>query len=301
MGFIGEIIGGIIGAVISGGIAIYISQKSIKEERKERDNEKLQDRKQLWLKKHYEYIQTNIMGLIKTVHIKTSMIHNGASNIVIGREFQNGIPKISISNNLKPIMECDLQGHLKSYPWYDDAAELYKTVDIYNNDLINLYNNFVDYVQNEVNKHFKMIIPVENIPSNYQGYYMEQIFKAAMYHIFQKSDFKIYNNTDQNGLKYFSFNYKVEGSYHGMFFSNDEKNIKIFEESIMNNIISKFKDDFMNIEEKNNEIDTKLKNLIQELLKVSSSYNSGFAIEGECEDCKQIKSVNKLDKLMPPN
>ena len=37
MGFIGDIIGGVIGAVTSGLIAIYISQKSIKQERKERD------------------------------------------------------------------------------------------------------------------------------------------------------------------------------------------------------------------------------------------------------------------------
>ena len=54
MSFIGDIIGGVIGAVTSGVIAIYISQKGIKQERKERYVEKLQDRKDMWLNEHYK-------------------------------------------------------------------------------------------------------------------------------------------------------------------------------------------------------------------------------------------------------
>lgn len=228
------------------------------------------------------------------------MIYNGASNIVSDLEYENSIPKMVISNNLKPIMEGDLHNHLKSYSFYNEAVKLYKTVDLYNDDIKNLYNDLFCCVQNAVNKYFKEIKPVEHLPADCEGYRIGQVFKAVMYHIFQKTDFKIINPS-QNDYKYFTFAYKVNESYYGMFFSKDKKNMKIFEESIMSDIISKFKDEFINIGEKSNGIDAELKISIKELLKISSEYNSEFPIKGECEDCKSIKDVKKLVELIPPN
>ena len=142
---------------------------------------KLEDGKQFWLKKHYNYIQTSIINIVSNIHIGNSMIYNGASQLSIGLEYTDGIPNINISNNLKPLMEGELNSHVKFYPFYNAAMELYNTVDSYNNDMINLYNNFIDYIQNTVSKHFKGIKPVDNIPSDCEGYYMEQIFRSFLY------------------------------------------------------------------------------------------------------------------------
>ena len=262
---------------------------------------KLEDRKQFWLKKHYNYIQTSIINIVRNIHIKNSMIYNGASQLSIGLEYTDDIPNINISNNLKPLMEGELKSHLQFYPFYNDAMELYDTVDSYNNDMINLYNNFIDYVQNTVSKHFKGIKPVDNIPSYCEGYYMEQIFRGIIYYLFNESDFKISSSISQDHLKYFSFSYKNNGSYYGLFFSRNENNVREFGESIMGDIISKFKDKFINMEKRSREIDIRLGNLIHELKNFTSDYNSGISIKGECENCKLIKDITKLDELMPPN
>ena len=261
---------------------------------------KLEDRKQFWLKKHYNYIQTCIINMVNRINVKNSIIYNGASQLSIGTEFNDGIPNINISNNLKPLMEGELKSHLKFYPFYSDAVELYDRVESYNNEIINIYNSFINYVQNVVDKDFKGIKPVENLPSNCEGYYIAQMFRITIYCIFNQSDFKIYNNTDQNNLKYFSLSYKIDGRYYGFFFSKDEKNVQKFKEYIMPDIISKYENQLINIGKMNMEIDIELKILIRELLKITSGYNSGFPIKGECNNCKSIKDIKKLDELMPP-
>ena len=261
---------------------------------------KLEDRKQFWLKKHYNYIQMCIINMVNRINVKNSIIYNGASQLSIGTEFNDGIPNINISNNLKPLMEGELKGHLKFYPFYNDAVELYDRVESYNNEIINIYNSFINYVQNVVDKDFKGIKPVEYLPSNCEGYYIEQMFRATIYCIFNQSDFKIYNNTDQNNLKYFSLSYKNGGSYYGFFFSKDEKNLQKFKEYVMPDIISKYENQLINIGKMNMEIDSELKILIRELLKITSGYNSGFPIKGECNNCKSIKDIKKLNELMPP-
>ena len=262
---------------------------------------KLEDRKQFWLKKHYNYIQTSVINIVNNIHVKNSMIYNGASQLSIGLEYTDGIPNIIISNNLKPLMEGELKSHLQFYPFYWDASRLYDVVDANNSEIIYLYNKFIHYVQNALDKDFKDIKPVEYLPSDCEGYFMEHMFRATIYCILNQTDFKICNNTDQNKVKYFSLSYKNGGSYLGFFFSKDKKNVQKFKRYIMPDIISKYKNRLIEIGKMSDRINTLLQVLIDELSTISSGYNSGFPINGECKNCKLIKDITKLDELMPPN
>ncbi len=262
---------------------------------------KLQDRKQRWLAGHYNSIQISIRNIVRNVHVKTKMIYNGGMQLSIGPEFKEGIYKIKITNNLEPLTVGNINAHLKFYSFHPRIMELYNRVDVYNNNLNNFYNKFIDFVQNDINTHFNGIKSVEYLPPDYECYRIDQLFHATIYYTLNQSDFKIFENKGDNNLKYYSVAYNNNGAYYGIFFSKLEKNAVLFKGSIIPNIISNFKDELINMEKLSSGINADLDILIQELLKISSDYNSGFPVKGECDNCKSIKNVKRLEELMPPN
>ena len=298
MGFIGEIIGGIIGAGISGGIAIYISQKSIKQERNERDNEKLQDRKQFWLKKHYIYIQENIKSVTNNIQINNTMIYNGAVQISIDSASEQGMYQMTIINKLEPLAKGNINEHLKSYEFYDNLMGLYNEVEEYKTNLQNLYAEFRRFAQVTVNKYFNgSVQPRPYNPSTIEIYDVVLTFYTLVYSVFTKNNYKIVKNPDQT----FRVEYGNGGSNPTIFLSKSNKNADIFAKSVMPLIISCFNDKLMSLGKQSTEIEQALKNIIPKLLKITGDYNSGIPIKGECKNCKSIKDITKLDGLMPPN
>jgi hypothetical protein len=262
---------------------------------------KLQDRKQLWLSKHYNFIQTDIRNILDNIHTKNKMVYNGAIQLTIGTEFKEGVPQIKITNNLERLTVEDTGAHLKFYSFYQEFIELYKGVEFYIYNLNILYNKFIDFVKNAINLNCNGIRPVEYLPSDYEGYYMEHFFRATIYYSFDNTDFKIDTTSGENNCKYFTFNYKINDAYYGIFFSKSKENVEIFSKSIMPNVISHFKDKLMNLGVESNKIDIGLDIIIHKILNISEDYNSGFPIKGECKNCTSIKSVKRLEELMPPN
>jgi len=298
MRFIGEIIGGSIGAVISGGIAIYISQMSLKAERNQRDNEKLQDRKQLWLRKHYIDIQKAIQVATKNIPIYNNMIYNGAVKITMGSAPGQGGHDMTILNNLYPLTNGNINEHLKSYEFYESFIDSYKKVNAYRTKLQNLYSEFLKISQTIVDKYFDGSVSPRADPLPFvEGYDVDQMFYALVYSVFTKSDYKILTDSNKN----FVVVYNKGGSYYAIFISKSEINAETFEKYVMPNITSYFHDKLMSLGSDSTTISTDLATLIPKLSKIVGDYNAGFPVKGECEDCKSIKSVKKLDELMPPD
>ena len=298
MGFIGEIIGGIIGAGISGGIAIYISQKSIKQERKERDNEKLQDRKQFWLKKHYIYIQENIKSVTNNIQINNTMIYNRAVETNIDSASKQGMYKMTIINKLEPLAKGNINEHLKPYEFYENLMNLYNEVEKYKTNLEDIYSEFLRFTQITLDKYFNgSVKPRAYTSSPVEIYDVAPMFYSLVYSVFTKNDYKIVKNPDQT----IGVEYSNGGSNPTIFISKSNKNADIFAKSVMPLIISYFNDKLMSLEKQSTEIEPALKNIIPKLLKIIGDYNSGIPIKGECKNCKSIKDITKLDELMPPN
>ena len=298
MGVIGDVIGGVIGAVTSGLIAIYISQKSIKQERNERDNEKLQDRKQFWLKKHYIYIQENIKSVTNNIQINNTMIYNGAVQISIDSASEQGMYQMTIINKLGPLAQGNINEHLKSYEFYKNLMNLYNEVEEYKTNLQNLYAEFRRFAQVTVNKYFNgSVQPRPYNPSTIEIYDVVLTFYTLVYSVFTTNDYKIVKNPDQT----FRVEYGNGGSNPTIFLSKSNKNADIFAKSVMPLIISCFNDKLMSLGKQSTEIEQALKNIISKLLKITGDYNSGIPIKGECKNCKSIKDITKLDELMPPN
>ena len=128
-------------------------------------------------------------------------------------------------------------------------------------------------------------------------YDAEPMFKTLVYSVFTKNDYKIVKNSDQT----FRVEYSNGGGNTPIFFSKSNKKTDIFAKSVMPDIISHFYGKLMCLGEKSTEIGNALENLIPKLLKITGDYNSGIPIKGKCENCKSIKEIKKLDRLMPPN
>lgn len=261
-------------------------------------NIRLQDRKQLWLKKHYIYIQKNIKGTINNMEIKNNMIYNGAIKILIDSASKQGMYKMTIIDNLSSLANGNIKEHLKSYEFYEYFIDLYKKAEAYKTKLQNLYSEFLTISQNTIDKYFNKNVKARAYSSSpLEIYDVEPMFYAVVYSVFAKYDFKITSNQDSTFIVYCNNG----GSYTCIFFSQYRANADTFAKSVMPDIISYFHDKLMSLGADSTEIGGKLDTLIPQISKIAGDYNLGIPIKGECEDCKSIKSIKKLDELMPPN
>ena len=261
-------------------------------------NIKLQDRKQLWLKEHYIYIQGVIKGAISNMLVKNTMIYNGAVQISIDSASKQGMYQMTIINHLSSLANGNIKEHLKSYEFYNDFMDLYKKVETYKTELRNLYFEFLKISQTTVGDYFNGSVRSRaDSSSSVEIYDLEQMFYALVYSVFTKSDYRIGGDPNKN----FTLEYNNGGSYYSIFISKSRTNADTFLNFVIPYIRLHFNDKLMSLGAESTKIGNDLDNLIPKLSKIVGDYNAGFPIKGECEDCKSIKSVKKLDGLMPPN
>jgi ribonuclease HII len=265
-------------------------------------NIKLQDRKQLWLKKHFIYIQEVIEGAINNMLIKNNMIYNGAVKISIDSASKQGMYKMTILDNLYSLANGNINEHLKSYEFYESFIDLYKKVEAYKTKLQSLYSEFLVISQTTVDKYFKGGVRSRaNSSSSTDIYNADQMFYALVNSVFTKSNYSITTDTTDPNKIFFTVNYNNGGSYYAIFISKSKINAETFVKSVMPDIIYYFHDKLMSLGFDSTAIGNDLDTLIPKLSKITGDYNNGFPIKGECENCKPIKDVKKLDELMPPD
>ena len=263
---------------------------------------KLQDRKQRWLVKHYNYIGTSIRNIASKVNSKYSMVYNGGMQAFINSNVQQGMYEMTIINNLFPLIHGDINEHLKSYLLYGELIKLYNKIESYSNNFKNLYNDFKEYTQENMDKYFNgNVKPRAYSDTPYEIYDIEPMFYAVVYSAFNKNDFEITATPGINNSEMFKLGYKNGESYPDIFTSKSKTNAEIFGKSIMPDIISHFKERLVNMGNDSETIQAELINIAPKLLKITGGYNSGFPVKGECENCRSIKSVKRLEELMPPD
>jgi len=123
------------------------------------------------------------------------------------------------------------------------------------------------------------------------------MFKALVYSVFTKRDCRILTDSNKN----FVVKFNNGGSYYPIFISKSKITAEKFDKSVMSDIISYFRVKLMCLGSDSTTINNDLATLIPKLSKIVGDYDAGFPVKGECEDCKSIKSVKKLDELMPPD
>jgi hypothetical protein len=283
-------------AIIAGPFAAILTVSL--EYRKDKD-EKLQDRKELWLLKHYSGLYNSIKAIINNISKVNDMIYNGTIKISINEVQNSEVPQMDIANNIEPLCEGGLGMHLSSYAFYKDLRELSLQVDNYIRDLKSSYDLIINYVQNTINIKLKYFRPVNYLLDDHEVYIIDKIFYAIMYSVLKNNEIKIYPSDTGEEITYFTVAYQHGSDFKGMFFSKSNKSCEIFMNDIMPELIEHFRDNLLELKEKSDEISAENIKIIAQLRDVLNKYDVGFSIKGECSNCKSIKDVEKLNELMP--
>lgn len=168
---IGEVLGGLIGAIISGGIAIYISRKSINEERIQRNKEKLQDRKDMWLDTHYRDLseEFNNLAYFNQVRINkegtdppalNESFHILMTNLVIYDFKFNDINVEIPLNNVQQVYRNSSKHLEQGYPdKYKAMEELWSAENKYKEELLDNFKNIWRKIHELMKCHFPKLEP----------------------------------------------------------------------------------------------------------------------------------------------
>ena len=266
--------------------------------------EKLRDRKDLWLREHYDYLSRTIQDSANNLLKSDSKIYNS----VISISFDNNqSPYLTINNKVKSLLESDAGSHLMAYDEYNELNTLKKIVDNYIEELMKLFRSISKEIDGRISENsseLKNTIDLEQ--SDYEGYYLQQIVKALIDPALENSTLEIQpyrvpnsKNVETTTTEYYSVYYDSGAMRMGIFFSKNKSAAEKFMNEVFPAILGKFESDLLKAQEIYEEIGKEAKTLANKLLHIIELYNSGFSIKGECTNCRQIRNVRHLSDLMP--
>jgi len=266
--------------------------------------EKLRDRKDLWLREHYDYLSRTIQDSANNLLKSDSKIYNS----VISISFDNNqSPYLTINNKVKSLLESDAGSHLMAYDEYNELNTLKKIVDNYIEELMKLFRSISKEIDGRISENsseLKNTIDLEQ--SDYEGYYLQQIVKALIDPALENSTLEIQpyrvpnsKNVETTTTEYYSVYYDSGAKRMGIFFSKNKSAAEKFMNEVFPAILGKFESDLLKAQEIYEEIGKEAKTLANKLLHIIELYNSGFSIKGECTNCRQIRNVRHLSDLMP--
>jgi hypothetical protein len=268
--------------------------------------EKLLDRKDLWLREHYDYLSRTIQDSANNLLKSYSMIYNSAI-ISIPFGYNNQSPNLTVNNEVKPLLESNAGSHLMAYDEHNELNSLTKKVDNYIEELEKLFHSISKEIDGRISENFpefKNTIDLEQ--SDYEGYHLQQIVKALIDCALENSTLEIQPSRGANSKNvgttttaYYSVCYDSSGMRMCMFFSKNRSAAEKFMNEVFPAILGKFKSDLLKVQEEYKEIGKEAKTLANKLLHIIELYNSGFSIKGECTNCRQIRNVRHLSDLMP--
>lgn len=304
MGFIGDLIGGIIGALISGGIAIYISNHSITKERQERHKEKLQDRKDMWLNEHYKQLSMEFPALSTFSRIIT-VVQEGQyvtpleviqplGTRLVKYEFKPNYIKVRIKLELNDVKKTykNITSHLQNgYPdIYAKMEKLWECAKTYKDLLDSVFNGILKRVQELMKINFPDLNQ-SSMNTKPNSYYIKGLITMLITGIFENDEVLEFDSI--NRLIYS----KVEGE---QIISNvNDSFYNKFKNNVWKILNDEFKRQINDLYEKNENLlkaECKFENSIN---KIINEYNSGHVIEGYCDICQNIYHEKDIKKLRP--
>jgi len=266
--------------------------------------EKLRDRKDLWLREHYDYLSISIQNSANNLLESDSKIYNSVISISF---YNNQSPYLTINNKVKPLLESDAGSHLMAYDEYNELNTLKKIVDNYIEELMKLFRSISKEIDGRISENsseLKNTIDLEQ--SDYEGYYLQQIVKALIDPALENSTLEIQpyrvpnsKNVETTTTEYYSVYYDSGAMRMGIFFSKNKSAAEKFMNEVFPAILGKFNSGLLKVQEEYKEIGKEAKTLANKLLHIIELYNSGFSIKGECTNCRQIRNVRHLSDLMP--
>lgn len=307
MSFIGDIIGGVIGAVTSGVIAIYISQKGIKQERKERYVEKLQDRKDMWLNEHYKELYNEFKNfsdfIIPHRAIEDMQALDGYSNTLatdlVSYHFQSNSFEIKPKRELNDIDKGgtykSVFSHLK-YGYaniYNNIDGLYKAENDYKNLLSNTLNELTKITMELMKHSFPDKAPFEDENNDYKVYDLENLLNTLVY--------SIISNTENNNKLLFDGYRTISPDADIISFYLKLPNVEYnkFKDNVWNILNNEFKEKIKTLNGNKERLSGKEEELKGSIKNIIDDYDSGHAIQGYCNICKKIYLETDITKLRP--
>ena len=309
MGFIGEIIGGVIGALISGIIAICISRNSIKQERKEIYEEKLQGRKYMWLNEHYRdlYIEfknlANFNESIATRNGKECVpALEGYSQILGTRlveyhvESNNYIKvemKLTLNNVKKEIYKNSTCHLIKGYQDIcSKMEELWKSENEYKDSLSSALNDILKRALELMESNFPDLSPsLEAVKEGDNSYNIAAMWKGLVINLVQNTD-----NLEFDPTRGMVYTESVNTS--AIAFLCQTKYDK-FKNNVWEPLNNEFKEKIKELNEYNNKLSKSEIKFQDSIRNIMDDYKSGHAIEGYCDVCKEICDEKDIKKLRP--
>ncbi|WP_298275306.1 hypothetical protein [Ferroplasma sp.] len=295
MGFIGEIIGGVIGAIISGIIAIYVSRNSIKQERKEIYEEKLQDRKDMWLNEHYQELYIEFKNL-ENFNLFRAMCKgkedvpvlerhlNSLETILVRYHFEcNSYFKAEMQlNNVEEIYKNSTSHLMEGYPdVYEKMVELWQAEVKYKDSLSSTLNDILKKAQELIKNNFPDLSlssrPINNSDNSYNIVAMIQglvidLVKNTEDLEFDPTRGMVYTESDNTAAIAFLSQTKYDK----------------FENNVWKPLNNEFKGKIKTLNENYNKL-SKYESKFQDYIKnIISDYDSGHSIKGSCEGCNKI-------------
>ena len=310
MGLYGNLIGGIIGVLISGIIAMLISSRAIKAERKKDDEEKLQDRKSLWLDEHWKKIVSDFEGII---------------NFGAGARSLEGYDTTRLQTKLVTVdfflesINCELKEN-----WEGVNRNFKHSIDHLNTGYNNIYNSLQKLLEGESNycnklketgsKSTKEIttamrdqaklkpkVPSGQSTLKYDEFDSKLILRYLICHSGDKtcviektgnpSSYLANVNCPDCALSTQPDHLAIATGLNEKKYNNLIAIIKNIE-SATEMMIKEILDTKSNISQKEDEFITTINN-------IKKSYDAGHIIEGKCEICKNIYEEKNIIKLRP--
>lgn len=306
---IGNIIGSAIGSGISGLIAILIYYRTMKEAYKER----LQERKGIWLEKHFQQLSNGLNDLAAfnvpqegerkvqvlegyQKYLETELVsyHSRDAEIVAEMKLKEILSEIK-SKNIEHSTSAPgivLFHMLTGYDEeYNNMLKLLEKANRYAEDLSNLLNSISE----------RLVILMKECLPNLEPSWGNQ-GGSNVYGIVSTINTLIYNviKGDEN-VEYDELKKEIvlkSAGYEAITFS-DRSDYDKFLKRVWRVLINEFKSQIKSLLERRNNLSNIEKEFSDSIKQIISDYDAGYSIKGCCKICKKIRYEKDIKNLRP--
>ena len=217
----------LIPAIISPFIAIITVYLEYRKDQRE----KLQDRKDFWLRQHYRDLSKELRSDLDELNKHDDIpIYGPPLQIIWTNQDSSARPGYVIENKLNILVEGDLAEHLRAYSFYGDILQVQRRTEEYKLKLAALYESIAHNAEELISKKLGSLKSVVNMPEDHEGYWLNQLINVLIDIQFLGGDLHVtppYPALSQEGLSAASHdgtdNLAKEASFYYTLADNSKK------------------------------------------------------------------------------
>jgi hypothetical protein len=301
-------------AIISPFIAIITVYLEYRKDQRE----KLQDRKDFWLRQHYKDLSKELKSHLDELNKHDDIpIYGPPLQIIWTNQDSSAKPGYKIQNKLNNLMEGDLAEHLKAYSLYGDILRVQRRTEEYKLKLEALYESIADNAKELTSKKLAGFKSVVNLPDDYEGYKIDTLIEVLIEMQFLDDWLYVTNpypapslnnsssnshNSSQGSTGIATYYYTLDDNLNhmGLAYSKDKKTVEAFKSDIVPELSKAIKQDLDYLVSEKHLIDVSLGEIKKGIAEIINNMNIGIRIDGECRTCKKVLSIKNLKDLEFP-